>query len=192
MNVIVERFSFRERGQQPQETTAEYVSVIRGLAANCRFADMTDDMIRDMVVEKTIHTRLRKRLLQDQDLTLEKTLTVTDAFECALHEAAVISGQPTAPVVAKRTHPPPRHQQKKNPQETPAQSSSNYGRSFHTTGPKDCPARDPTCNSCGRLGRFAAVCRSSASGPASAPPASAPVEPVSEKKISDSVPCPRS
>ena len=53
---------------------------------------MTDDMIRDMVVEKTIHTRLREKLLRDPDLTLEKTLTVADTFERALHEAAVMSG----------------------------------------------------------------------------------------------------
>ena len=185
VNVIVERFTFRQRAQQPQETTAEYVSVLRGLASNCRFVNMTDDMIRDMVVEKTIHTRLREKLLQDPDLTLERTLTVADAFERALREAAVMSGQPTAPVVAKLTHPPPcRQRKKKTPQKTPTQSTCfNCGRSSHTTGSKDCPARGRACNSCGRLGHFAAVCRSSASGSVSAPPAAARRDVVKEATV---------
>ena len=165
VNVIVERFSFRQRAQQPQETTAEYVSVLRGLASSCKFGNMADDMIRDMVVEKTIHGRLREKLLQDPDLTLEKTLTVADAFERALREAAVMTGQPATPVVAKLSHPrdpPPRRRQKqRNPQPKNSVQSpcSNCGRWSHPTGSKDCPARGRACNACGLLGHFAAMCR---------------------------------
>ena len=170
VNVIVERFSFRQRAQQPQETTAEYVSVLRGLSSRCAFRDMADDMIRDMVVEKTIHSRLREKLLQDPGLTLDKTLTVADAFERALREAAVMTGQPTAPVVAKLSRPLPHHQKTKNPpRNTPQFPCYNCGRSSHPTGSKDCPARSRTCSSCGRQGHFAAVCRSSASAPAPVP-----------------------
>ena len=167
-----------------QESTAEYISVLRVLASNCGFGDMTDGMIRDMVVEKTIHTRLRKKLLQDPELTLEKTLTVVDAFKRALHEAVAMSGQPTAPVVAKLTHPHPRRQQKKRPQKTLAQSARlDCGRSSHTTGSKDCPVHGRVCSPYGRLGHFAAVCRSSAPGSVSAPTAAAPRDVVKEASI---------
>ena len=47
-NVIVERFTFRQRGQHQGETTAEYVSVLRGLAKSCAFRDMEDELIRDI------------------------------------------------------------------------------------------------------------------------------------------------
>ena len=59
-NVVVERFTFRQRGQQPGETTAEYVSVLRGLAKTCNFRTMEDEMIRDIVVEKTASPSPRK------------------------------------------------------------------------------------------------------------------------------------
>ena len=38
--VIVERFTFRQRHQRSDELTAEYVSVLRGLATTCRFWPM--------------------------------------------------------------------------------------------------------------------------------------------------------
>ena len=51
-NVIVERFTFRQRGQQQGESTAEYVFILRDLAKTCSFGDMKDELIGDMVVEK--------------------------------------------------------------------------------------------------------------------------------------------
>ena len=72
MNVIVERFTFRQRAQHSAESTAEYVSVLRELAKMCAFNAMEDELIRDVVIEKTIHPKLRERLLQDRELTLDK------------------------------------------------------------------------------------------------------------------------
>lgn len=65
-------------------------------------------MIRHAVVEKIIHPRLREKLLQDPDLNFEKVLTRAEAFERALREAAVMTGQPATPVVAKLVSQPPR------------------------------------------------------------------------------------
>ncbi|KAF0305665.1 hypothetical protein FJT64_022749 [Amphibalanus amphitrite] len=76
-NVIVERFRFRQRAQAPTESTADFVAALRGLARTCQFGAMESELIRDVVVEKTPHQRLRERLLQDRDLTLDKVLSVT-------------------------------------------------------------------------------------------------------------------
>ena len=45
VNVIVERFTFRQRSQLTTETTAEYVSVLRGLAKSCSFGVIEDELI---------------------------------------------------------------------------------------------------------------------------------------------------
>ena len=195
VNVIVERFTFRQRAQQPQESTAEYVSVLRGLATNCKFGTMTDDMIRDMVVEKTTHPRLREKLLQDSELTLDRTLAAAEAYERAFRESAVMSGQQpsSTPVVAKLSQS--QHQKKvKNqpPRSGPTDRPtpcSNCGRSSHQAGSKDCPARGRICNSCGLRGHFAAVCRSSASASTSSSTQRRPKDSVKEAtvlKVSDS------
>ena len=131
VNVIVERFTFR-RHQRPAESTAEYVSVLRGLAATCRYGDMADDIIRDMVVGKAVHQRLREKLLQDPELTLDRTPSVADAFERALRESAVMSGQQLAPVVATLARQPPRRQQKRT-QPTAEHPVAYWSRTFTHT-----------------------------------------------------------
>ena len=53
VNVIAERYTFRQRKQASSESTAEYVAVLRGLTTNCQFGTLTDELIRDQVVECT-------------------------------------------------------------------------------------------------------------------------------------------
>ncbi|KAF0303468.1 Transposon Tf2-9 polyprotein [Amphibalanus amphitrite] len=89
-NVIVERFQFRQRGQQSHESTADYAAVLHGLAKKCNFGAMEDELIRDQIVEKTPHNALRQRLLQEHDLTLPKLLGMAESHEQALQQAATI------------------------------------------------------------------------------------------------------
>ena len=51
-NVVGERYRFRSRAQQPHETTAQWVSVLRQLASTCDYGDKSEEFIRDQVVEK--------------------------------------------------------------------------------------------------------------------------------------------
>ena len=98
-NVIVERFTFHQRTQQANESTADYATVLHGLANKCNFGTMEDELIRYQIVEKTPHHNLRQRFLQDQELTLEKLLNMADGYERSLQQAAAIA--PPVPVVAK-------------------------------------------------------------------------------------------
>ena len=54
INVVAERYKFRQRAQRPGETAQDYVAVLRELAVTCNFGAMRDKMIRDQLVEKTI------------------------------------------------------------------------------------------------------------------------------------------
>ncbi|XP_043219275.1 uncharacterized protein K02A2.6-like [Amphibalanus amphitrite] len=64
-NVCVERYRFRSRGQQPGETTSQWVSVLRQLASTCEYGAQMDEFIRDQVIEKTVSSKLRQRLLME-------------------------------------------------------------------------------------------------------------------------------
>ena len=55
VNVIMEQYKFRQRFQRESESTAHYVAALRGLAVLCNFGDITDELICDLVVERTIH-----------------------------------------------------------------------------------------------------------------------------------------
>ena len=87
-SVIVERFNFRQRGQHDNETTADFVSALRGLARTCGFGSITDELIRAVVAEKTVHPRLREPFLQDKDLTREKVLVMAEAYRMVLKPGA--------------------------------------------------------------------------------------------------------
>ena len=71
-NVVGERYRFRSRCQQSQETTAQWVCVLRQLASTCDYGNNAEEFIRDQIVEKTISPTIRKRLLMEPDLTLQK------------------------------------------------------------------------------------------------------------------------
>ncbi|XP_043216447.1 uncharacterized protein K02A2.6-like [Amphibalanus amphitrite] len=104
-NVCVERYRFRSRGQQPGETTSQWVSVLRQLASTCEYGPQMDEFIRDQVIEKTASSKLRQRLLMEgSGLTLEKTLTLADTLESAEREAKVMEG-PAVPVPVQALQP---------------------------------------------------------------------------------------
>ncbi|KAG0718101.1 hypothetical protein GWK47_047578 [Chionoecetes opilio] len=90
VNVVVERFNFRQRSQRPGETTAEYVAALRGLAKHCKFGVLLEELIRDQVVEKTVHPILRKRFLRNKDLTLTTLLQQARAFEISIRGSKML------------------------------------------------------------------------------------------------------
>ncbi len=53
VNVVAERYRFRQRSQRAGETTDQYVAALHELSATCKFGVMEDEMIRDQLVEKT-------------------------------------------------------------------------------------------------------------------------------------------
>uniref|UniRef100_A0A8C1RTY5 Uncharacterized protein n=1 Tax=Cyprinus carpio TaxID=7962 RepID=A0A8C1RTY5_CYPCA len=87
VNVVAERYRFRQRSQRAGETTDQYVAALRELAATCEFGAMEDEMIRDQLVEKTNSSRIRERLLLEVPLDLKKAVTVARQIETATAEA---------------------------------------------------------------------------------------------------------
>ncbi|KAF0304321.1 uncharacterized protein FJT64_023854 [Amphibalanus amphitrite] len=153
--------------------TGDFVAALRGLARTCQFGPMESELIRDVVVEKTPHQRLRERLLQDRDLTLDKVLSIAETYEDSLREAAAISQPVAAPPVssvAKVTRKPQQKRQQQRQQSTSSDFCTNCGRDDHAPRDAVCPARRVTCHSCRKKGHFASWCRGG-SGAAPARPA---------------------
>ena len=45
VNVVFERYKFRQRTQRPGESTAQFVAALREIAVKCEFSDLSDEMI---------------------------------------------------------------------------------------------------------------------------------------------------
>ena len=73
-------------GATPGESVREYVTALHELLANCNFGQLSDELIRDQLIEKTNNPRVRERLLMEPDtLTLEKAITLTSCIEVAVN-----------------------------------------------------------------------------------------------------------
>ena len=79
-NIAFERHIFHKSKQSSDETIDNYIVRLSQLAISCEFTDK-DEMIRDKVVNSCNSTKLRKKLLEEEILTLEKVKTISRTFE---------------------------------------------------------------------------------------------------------------
>ena len=79
-NVPYERSIFRETSQTG-ESIDVYVTRLRKLAQYCEYGNNLDDEIRDQIITKCNSSKLRKRLLQETDLNLEKLMRIARTME---------------------------------------------------------------------------------------------------------------
>ena len=68
-SALLRRFMFRRRHQLPGESVHQYVSNLKGLANHCKFGTLTDEMIRDQLIEHTTQAKIRETLLESDDLS---------------------------------------------------------------------------------------------------------------------------
>ena len=74
-NVPFENHKFRE---SEQESVDSFVTRLRKLSIYCEFGNEVENSIHDQLVSKCWSTNLRRRLLIEKDLTLQKHLKLLD------------------------------------------------------------------------------------------------------------------
>ena len=176
-NVIFERAKFNQRRQEDGETVDAVITDLYRLAEYCDYKVLQGEMIRDRIVVGIRDSQLSEKLQMDPNLTLEKAVAQSRQAESVKKQQAIIQCGQSQPQPANiDAVSPGRQQQQQQPLRTkgpqPAIRKStqlthgtqskcpNCGKGF----PHDrsnCPARNATCNKCGKLGHFQAVCRSS-------------------------------
>lgn len=90
-NVVAERYKFRSRAQQPEESIDAYLTALRELAKSCDFAALEEEMIRDQIVERC-HSKSLKQPgppKDDETRTKRRGRRAGDTF--------TVEGQPRRP-----------------------------------------------------------------------------------------------
>ena len=84
-NVIVLRHKFNSRSQKKDETTESYITELKRLANDCEYGNLKNELIRDRIVCGISNENVRKQMLQNHELTLEKAIQL-----CQLDEITTV------------------------------------------------------------------------------------------------------
>ena len=160
VNVPYERSLFRSMGQNSDETVEQYIVRLRQRGSLCEFADL-NEMIRDQIIEKCNSKVLRRKLLEKQDLTLDKLRQIAQAFEMSQKQADCMeqSGKQDVNRVRARaqSYPDRKRDGKTKWADQPKCFSCGYVGHMHKD-PK-CPAKGQKCRKCSNIGHFEVCCK---------------------------------
>ncbi len=172
-NIPFERCVFHETEQEIGETIDSYVTRLKKLTIHCEYGEATQDEIRDQVIAKCKSSKLRKRLLQEPDLTLNKVITIGKLMEQSDHQAKKIEQQNCAgssdamkESFSDLNKMKSRNFQHKGRQTGPkAQNYTPRKQQCGRCGSKNHQSREckvtkgKKCMKCGILGHFAKYCK---------------------------------
>ena len=171
-NEIFARHILATRSQQHGESINTYVQSLRLLSRDCNFKPVTgeeyrNEAIRDAFITGLYSNDIRQRLLEKETLTLKEAIEQARSLELAQtnseryddknpgYSASSSHGSTSASTADNKLN------------QTVASSSSASVKQVcffcgNTRHPRfKCPARNATCNNCGKHGHFSKVCKSS-------------------------------
>ncbi|UYV70018.1 hypothetical protein LAZ67_7001483, partial [Cordylochernes scorpioides] len=168
-NVVTERFKFRQRVQKDDEAIDNYLISLRELSKSCEFGNLEADMIRDQIIEKCNNKKLKEKLLQQENLTLSKTIDIARMLEISRKEIRLLEPQ-NDQTLNRVQIKPKNHYNDYNfnkgrftNQGTPSFSGASkpkcYRCGLDTHSAQECGAKKMTCSYCNKLGHLFRACR---------------------------------
>ena len=89
--IIAVRYKCYQRTLRNGEALNRYLADLRKISEHCEFGQFLEDAIRDRFVCGVIDSSIRKQLLTEADLTLEKATSIAFSLEASSHENELIS-----------------------------------------------------------------------------------------------------
>lgn len=159
INITYERYVFN-CCKQEDESFDSYLSKLRKLSKTCQYQHLQDELIKDRIVVGVKDNSVRKRLLQEENLTLRKCVDICRSAESTTAKLKTIVGASVEDV-----HAVGKSKLAGKHRNTPNSSHK------HTTYRKckycgqmcekgKCPAFGKKCSNCLRYNHFSSECRS--------------------------------
>ena len=169
-NAPFERSVLHSTTQRKSESIEQFVTRLRKLTLYCEYGDSTEDQILDQVIATYNSTKLRRKLMTESDLTLEKVLQIGQSMKQAQHHLSSIeqkstpstsetSNQEELNVLRYHRHSLPKKPFQKNNQK---KNQNSDHRNTHQRGQKQHTSNNQTeCSCCGAKGHKGNECRRS-------------------------------
>ena len=167
-SVIVQRFRFDTRVQQPGETISVFLAELRRLSEHCEFDSTLDQMLRDRLVCGTSDDKIQRRLLAEPKLTLKRALELAIAIETSEKDALDLKCNNSVQSVGKgdslvnNLPQKPRDVEQKQKSQDTANIKCSRCDGQHI--PSECRFKDAKCHACGKQGHISRACRSKYKG----------------------------
>ena len=165
-NIVLERFNFHARIQQPGETITAFLAALRSLIATCDFPD-PENMIRDRLVTGVADRATQRALLRQADLTLTAAVDIALSEEASHRDQQCMAGAAGDAFSAREvnasslpsTAPGTREVSAiSRPSPVPGAVQCRFCARAHVMQRSRCPAWGKSCHNCGGRNHFSACC----------------------------------
>ncbi|XP_063907802.1 uncharacterized protein LOC135125945 [Zophobas morio] len=168
-NLVYQRHKFLTRKQTQGETTQYYVTELKNLAKNCKWGEIENDLICNVLICGLISEKLRKRLLEDSEMKLDKAIRVCLSVEESQKQNQEISEKGEIGIVRARqkcsgaggySDGKSRAGEKvwKTKKGSNNSKTTKCQRCGYNHEKKRCPAYTKQCSECGAYGHFKKMC----------------------------------
>jgi len=168
--VISERYRFYKRAQMGEETTAQYIAVLRNLAKDCEFGEYLTQALRDCLVLGLRSEPARRRLLGEKNLDLNRAIELATSMEMADRDSTELSRPQNGNGDVHQ------FDRRRPPQVKTSASAKCYRCNGTTHSPDDCWFKDAECRKCHKVGHVDRACKSGQKGNGSQPAKKRPVK----------------
>lgn len=91
-SILAERYRFRHRKQNSNETVSAYVAELKKMSKSCEFGQWLEESLRDQLVCGINSDTIRQRLFAEDKLDFGKAYKLAVSMEAAEKDAAIVEG----------------------------------------------------------------------------------------------------
>ncbi|XP_014207718.1 uncharacterized protein LOC106638858 [Copidosoma floridanum] len=141
-----ERYNFYMRRKRNNESVEAYITDLKEKAKSCNFGDLTESLIRDMVILDIKDKHLRQIMFDAKDLDMDKLTMLYKQFELNTEKMKEVTMKVNENL-----------SEAKNATPSASRTCFKCGISHP---PRSCPAFKSTCEKCKEKGHFTQRCNS--------------------------------
>ncbi|UYV64760.1 K02A2.6-like [Cordylochernes scorpioides] len=164
-NTIQRRNAFFTCVQKEKQGIMEFVTELKHLAQECEFENLTESLIRDRLIIGILDREVKRKLLEDPQLTLPRAISIAVISESTCSQVASLNEQKMIEKIEKRNWVKDTIRMENaeagpsgiNPRRERIIEPCKWCGQRHKYG--KCPAYGKKCNACGKTNHFSVVCR---------------------------------
>lgn len=175
----VETYKFNQRVQGTTETFDSFVTDLKRMSARCDFGTLKDRLICDRIVQGVRDSQVKKRMLTEDMLTLDKAIMIGQSLEQMKEGLRVMTDKEDGAEI-NTVHQRQQNQNKGGQRDWPKQMTGQKQFDNNSSGSqrqqeggsksdicgkcgykhgRRCPAFDKQCNNCEKWNHFAKMCK---------------------------------